>query len=658
MRVLNRRAASVPSSSLVDGLNPAQRRAVLHGDGPLLIVAGAGSGKTTVLTRRIAHMVTERGVDPSSVLAITFTNKAAAEMKERLSAVLGSRMSGMWVATFHSALLRILRRHSEMVGLRPGFSIYDPDDCRKLLANVTEDCGYDPKVIKVQGTAALISRAKNTLTSPADLARETGSGAQPARARIFAAYQETLGRVNAVDFDDILVKAVELFRTHPEVLAHYQERFSRVCVDEYQDTNIPQHEVVVALAKTHRHVTIVGDSDQAIYMFRGAKVGNILHFDRAFPEVATILLEENYRSTKTILDAANEVIAHNEERTKKRLFTSKSGGAEIAVVRVSAGEAEAAWIAGAAKREIALGKRGGEIAVLCRTKVVGRGVEVAMLSAQVPCRFVGGVAFFQRSVVKDLLAYLRLVVNPDDEIAFRRVVNVPRRAVGEASVASIRRFARTQRDPFGAAIRRSDEMALAKAAAAGLASFVSVLDEARRMEMAGVGPSEVLEAIVEAVGFYDHLAKLGDDVAESQIDAAETLIDLAGRQTSIESFLEQALLSSETDEVDETEGRVLIMTVHAAKGLEFPVVFVPALEEGVFPGLRLSTPEEAGALDAVQRAEVEEERRLAYVAITRAKERLVLSWAAERRRYGSSEKHEPSRFLAELPARVRQGAGE
>jgi len=365
MRILNRVQSS--SSPLVDGLNPAQRAAVLFGDGPLLIVAGAGSGKTTVLTRRIAHMVEERGVDPSSVLAITFTNKAATEMKERLSAVLGSRMSGMWVATFHSALLRILRRQAEMVGLRPGFTIYDPDDCRKLLANVTEDCGYDPKVIKVQGTASLISRAKNSLTSPADLAAETGSGAQPARARIFATYQETLARVNALDFDDILVKAVELFQSHPEVLAYYQERFGRIFVDEYQDANVPQHEVVVALAREHRNVTCVGDGDQSIYAFRGAKVGNILHFDRAFPEVATILLEENYRSTKTILEAANEVIAHNEERTKKRLFTAKSGGAEIAVLQLSSGEEEAAWIAGTAKREIASGKRGGEIAVLCRT---------------------------------------------------------------------------------------------------------------------------------------------------------------------------------------------------------------------------------------------------------------------------------------------------
>jgi DNA helicase-2/ATP-dependent DNA helicase PcrA len=318
-----------------------------------------------------------------------------------------------------------------MVGLRPGFSIYDPDDCRKLLANVTEDCGYDPKVIKVGGTASLISRAKNSLVSPADLARETGSGAQPARARIFAAYQETLARVNALDFDDILVKAVELFRGHPEVLAHYQSRFGHLFVDEYQDTNVPQHEVVVALAKTHRNVTCVGDGDQSIYRFRGAQVGNILHFDRAFPEVATILLEENYRSTKTILEAANEVIAHNEERTKKRLFTSRSGGAEIAVRRFSSGEEEAAWIAGAAKREIASGKRGGEIAVLCRTKVVGRGVEVAMLSAQVPCRFVGGVAFFSRSVVKDLLAYLRLQPGRRDRLPPGRERAPPVRRGGE-----------------------------------------------------------------------------------------------------------------------------------------------------------------------------------------------------------------------------------
>ncbi|MHB1762655.1 MAG: ATP-dependent helicase [Acidimicrobiales bacterium] len=640
-------------SSLVDGLNPQQQAAVLYDAGPLLIVAGAGSGKTTVLTHRIAHMVHERGARPDEVLAITFTNKAAGEMRERLQRLLGGQMSGMWVATFHSAFLRILRAHSQSAGLRPGFVIYDPDDCRKLLANVTEDCGYDPKVLKVQGTAALISRAKNSLISPSVLVHRTGSSAQSARARIFAEYQSALARVNAVDFDDILVKTVELFREHPEVLAHYQQRFRHLLVDEYQDTNMPQHEAIVALAREHRSVTCVGDGDQGIYGFRGAHIGNIIHFDQSFPEVHTILLEQNYRSTPTILEAANEVIAHNAERTPKRLFTTRAGGAEIEVRRFVRGEDEASWIAAEARSLLASGIRGPQIAVLCRTKVVGRGIEAAMLGRQVPCRFIGAVPFFSRSVVKDLLAYCRLVVNPDDEIAFRRVVNVPRRGVGDTSVATIRRFVRGGHAPFGTAIRTIDQIGLPPRAADGLASFLGVLDDARRIVEAGGNAGEMCQAIVDTIGFYDHLAKLGDDVAETQIEAVETIIEMAGRHNSVEAFLELTSLSSETDELDEEDRRVLIMTVHAAKGLEFPIVFVPSLEEGVFPGLRLSSPGTIGPLDHEQLAELEEERRLAYVAITRAQERLVLSWALERRRFAVPEVHQPSRFLSELPERLR-----
>ena len=632
-------------------LNPAQREAVLAPPGPLLIVAGAGSGKTTVLTTRVAHMVADLGVDPSSVLAITFTNKAAREMKERLTSLLGGEVRKAWVATFHSALLRVLRGHAGEIGLRPGFSVFDQDDQRKLVANVTEDCGYDPKVLKVRSTLALIGQAKSALVSPSEIVRQKLGSYSNAQVQIAAAYQEALASANALDFDDILVGAVTLFRDHPAVLAHYQERFSHIFVDEYQDTNVPQHAVVSLLAREHRDLTVVGDSDQSIYAFRGAKIANILSFDKAFPEARTIVLEQNYRSTPAILDAANKVIAHNLERPEKVLFTDRSGGAAISISRFATGDDEAASVALQARRLIDSGRRGGDIAVLCRTKEVGRGIERAMLVAQVPCRFVGAVPFFQRGVVRDLVAYLRLVSNPSDEIAFRRVVNLPRRAIGEVSAAKIRSFARAAREPVGLAIRHFDEIGLPKASEAGLSRLSLLLESCRDLVANRGSPGDLLAHVIKETSFYEHLAKQGDDVAKSQGEAAETLLDLARRFKDVGAFLEQAALSSETDEVDEKGATVLIMTVHASKGLEFPVVFVPALEEGVFPDLRLGGgPLDELCLDTDQRAELEEERRLAYVAITRAKEHLLLSFAGERYRYGTLQYPTASRFLSELGA--------
>ena len=632
-------------------LNPAQREAVLAPAGPLLIVAGAGSGKTTVLTTRVAHMVLERGVDPRSVLAITFTNKAAREMKERLSAHLGGEVRRMWVATFHSALLRVLRGHAGEIGLRPAFSVFDQDDQRKLVANLTEDCGYDPKVLKVASTCSLIARAKSSLSSPAEIAAAAHSGFETAQVEIAKAYEAALALANALDFDDILVGAVRLFRDHPAVLAHYQERFLHIFVDEYQDTNAPQHVVVSLLAQRHRDLTVVGDSDQSIYAFRGAKIANILSFDRSFPEARTIVLEQNYRSSPAILDAANKVISHNLERAEKVLFTDRAGGAAISVSRFATSADEASGIAAKARALIDSGRRGGDIAVLCRTKDVGRGIEQAMLLAQVPCRFVGAVPFFQRGVVRDLVAYLRLVSNPSDEIAFRRVVNLPRRGIGDVSAAKIWSFARAAREPVGLAVRHFDEIGLPSAAEAGLSRLFLLLDQCRDLSANGGSPGDLLAHVIKETSFYDHLAKQGDDVAKSQVEAAEVLLYLAGQHKDVGAFLEQAALFSETDEVDEKGEAVLIMTVHASKGLEFPVVFVPALEEGVFPDLRLGGRYLSElCLDIEQRAELEEERRLAYVAITRAKEHLFLSCAGERYRYAVPQYPEESRFLSELGA--------
>jgi len=634
----------------LSGLNAQQRAAVCHGGGPLVVIAGAGSGKTRVLTTRIAHLVTERGVDAASVLAITFTNKAAREMKERLETMLGSATLGrMQVATFHSAFLRVLRCYPEAVGLRDGFTIFDTDDCAKLVENVTEDLGYDPKTLKPRGTLGAISAAKNALVSPAALARSASGRIAHAHAHIYGAYQLALLRNNAVDFDDILVHTVTLFTTHADVLAMYQDRWQHILVDEYQDTNIAQNNIVGLLGAIHRNVTVVGDPDQAIYGFRGAKIANILTFGRVFPEATTIALEQNYRSTATILDAANEVIQNNPGRPEKNLWTDTADGARIVVHTSANGLAEAAWIADEVGALRGRGVRGPDIAVLCRGKVTGRGVEEALLAAGIPCVFSGAVAFFERAHIKDLLAYLRLVVNRADELAFRRIVNTPRRSVGPASIRKLRTWARYRDLDIDEAMKRCAEVdELPAKATEGLLGLHQVLETARAQNAAGVGPDEVLADIIDATGYLAHVEQSAKGSQQHALEGVERLLVIAGGHASVLSLLEIAELSSQWDQDaagDVTDERVVIMTIHGAKGLEWPVVFVPAMEEGVFPDARCTSG-----------PELEEERRLAYVAITRAKQRLYLSHAQSRMRFGSSERNKPSRFLGEIPAHLVSGS--
>jgi DNA helicase-2/ATP-dependent DNA helicase PcrA len=625
--------------NVLDGLNPEQHQAVLHGDGPLLVVAGAGSGKTRVLTVRIAHLVNDRGVDPRSILAITFTNKAAREMKTRLADLLGDAMEGMWVSTFHSACLRILRAHGERVGLRPGFTIYDEDDALKLLAIAAIDEGLDPKAISMKATHAMISSAKAALISPAKMSPMVTTAMESARLRVYDAYQKALLAHNAVDFDDILVKTVGLFRTCPDVLAHYQAKFHHVLVDEYQDTNVAQNEIVRLLGECHRNVCVVGDVDQAIYRFRGAEIANILTFEKMFPGTHTVVLDRNYRSTAHILGAANGVIGHNTERPEKHLRTDKTGGSRVLRYDAASGIAEMEWLAGRVADLLHSGTPGGDIAVLCRQKAIGRDAEAALIAANIACRFVGAVSFYDRKYIKDIIGYLRFVSNPDDEIAFRRIVNTPRRAVGDASVAKLQRWARHHAASFNDAMARSDEVReMPPRAAKGLAELAALMDKARSLADGGSSAGDVLAFVVESIGYRQHLTDDDEEATEARLAGLDLLLRVAATHASVGSFLDAAGLASADDD-STADRRVVIMTVHGAKGLEFPVVFVPAMEEGIFPDSR--------SLDSPK--DVEEERRLAYVAITRAKQRLFLSHAHQRVRYGQTEYNEPSRFLDEIP---------
>jgi DNA helicase-2/ATP-dependent DNA helicase PcrA len=624
---------------VLDGLNPEQTEAVLHGDGPLLVFAGAGSGKTKVLTTRIAYLVKERGVDPELVLAITFTNKAAREMKERIGVLLGRGASKMWVATFHSACLRLLRPYAELIGLRPGFTILSDDDTRRVVKNAIDDCNYDPKLVSPAGAETAISRWKNQLLTPKQAWQGAGtSDTDIKRARIYEAYQKLLVEANVVDFDGILFYMVVLLRDHPDVRERIQGRFTHIFVDEYQDTNVAQNEIIRMLGAIHQNVCVVGDADQSIYRFRCAEIKNIMQFEKTFPGARTITLERNYRSTKKILDAANAVIEHNVMRPPKNLWTDEGGGAQIVIERHRDDTVERQWLAGEVVRLLNRGMKGGDIAVLCRIKAVGQEIETALLAREVPCKLVGGTAFLARAHIRDALGYLRMVVNPNDETAFRRIVNVPRRAIGDTSIKKIRSKARAMALPLGEAVRRGADLDIPVKAQDGLSEFVAVLDAARELDESGVPASETLELIFDRTKFRDDILKLGADVSGYKLRDIDTLVELAMSYPNVERFLEEVALMSETDDEDTSDRRVRITTIHSAKGLEWSVVFVPAMEENIFPDGRSDSDED-----------IEEERRLAYVAITRARERLYLSSARRRMIYGKFMDNAPSRFLAEIP---------
>jgi len=636
--------AAVP---LIDGLNPDQLDAVVHTEGPLLVVAGAGSGKTRVLTHRIAHLVGEHGVNPVRILAITFTNKAADEMRERVASLVGPVARKMWVSTFHSACVRILRREAAAIGYPSSFSIYDQADAQRLTGYVIRDLALDPKRFTPKGVHAQISQYKNDLIFAAEARERAANIFERKIADIYTEYQARLVKAGAMDFDDLLTNAVRLFREHPDVLAQYQERFEHILVDEYQDTNRAQNELILTLGAVHRNVCVVGDSDQSIYRFRGADLRNILEFEEAFPDVTVIVLEQNYRSTQTILDAANAVIDHNSARKPKHLWTDQGQGPRIVRYHAEDEGDEARWVvrtlADLHERE---GYRWGDMAIFYRTNAQSRVVEEALMRAGSPYKVVGGTRFYDRREIKDALAYLRAVVNPADEVSVKRVLNVPKRGVGETSVARLDGFASAEGITFAEALRRADEVGVTGSAARGVAAFVELLDHL--VTLVPEGPGDLLQGALEASGYLAELEAEHTVEAAGRLENLGELVGSAREFVEVAEFMEQVALVADSDEVDGDESRVILMTLHTAKGLEYPVVFLVGAEEGVFPHIRALTEPD----------ELEEERRLAYVGITRARERLYISHAWSRTLFGSTQYNPPSRFVDEIPAELVEAIGE
>ena len=637
--------AAPTENPLLEGLNPAQFEAVTHADGPLLVVAGAGSGKTRVLTHRIAHLIEEHRVSPFEILAITFTNKAAAEMRERVGRLVGPVAEKMWVSTFHSACVRILRRDATRLGYPSSFTIYDQADAVRLTSYVLRDLNIDPRRFPPRAVHAAISAAKNDGVD-FDTFREKAKNIYDRKiAEVYTEYQLRLHRAGAMDFDDLLAVTVQLLQTQPEVLAHYQERFRHVLVDEYQDTNVVQNDLVMLLGEEHRNVCVVGDSDQSVYAFRGADMRNILEFETAFPDATLVVLEQNYRSTQTILDAANAVIAHNVARKPKDLWTESGSGEKIVRFQGEDEIDESQWIT----REMSRLHDGGDVrwsdmAVFYRTNAQSRVIEEQLIKAGVPYRVVGGTRFMDRKEVKDAMAYLKGIVNTTDEVSLKRVLNVPKRGVGDQTVGRLETFARSKGISFVDALRRWDEAGVAPRSARGIEAFLGILDDLGTQ--VGDGPAAMLESILDRSGYLAELEAEGTIEAEGRAENLAELVGMAKDHTTVDEFLEQVSLVADTDALpdpdDPSETGVVMMTLHSAKGLEFPVVFIAGMEESVFPHMRALT----------EPAELEEERRLCYVGLTRARERLYLSHAWCRTLHGTTQYNPPSRFLDEIPSHL------
>jgi ATP-dependent DNA helicase UvrD/PcrA len=636
-------------------LNPAQQAAVEHPGGPLLVLAGAGSGKTRVLTARIAHLIKSQGLAPQRIFAVTFTNKAAAEMRTRVGTLLGADPRGLWIGTFHSLSARLLRREAPLLGFGPNFTIYDVDDQAALIRRILEQRGVSPKAYPPRALQGIISGAKNRMLLPEELGAQADTPLARVAADVFAALGPALKQANAMDFDDLLLNPLVLFREHPERLAYWQDRFQHVLVDEFQDTNAAQYLLVKQLARKHGNLCVVGDDDQAIYGWRGADVRHMLAFQQDFPGTTLIKLEQNYRSTQIILDSANGVIAENATRLGKTLFTAKQGGDPVVLLTAADERDEAEWLANEFSRLAADDDIAYEgMAVLYRTNAQSRPIEEAFRFRRIPYRLVGAVSFYERREVKDLLAYLRLIANPADDEAFMRVVNVPRRGIGDASLGLLVQAATTWRKPLlqvaeGAA-RVAELRPNVRDAFTGVAALV-----ARLRHAAGhADPATVLEAVLTATGYEQYLAEEGAEGIErienvreliagaaawAEVQSGETEEGEGG--SPLERYLTQAALITPVDEAKDVAG-VTLTTTHMAKGLEWPVVALAGLEDGLFPLSRTVT--EAGG--------VEEERRLCYVGLTRAREKLYLSWARTRYRNGRLDLAEPSRFLEAVPPEV------
>ncbi|MFF3815970.1 DNA helicase PcrA [Streptomyces bluensis] len=661
---------AVDPAALLEGLNENQRAAVVHSGSPLLIVAGAGSGKTRVLTHRIAHLLGERNVHPGQILAITFTNKAAGEMKERVEQLVGPRANAMWVMTFHSACVRILRRESKKLGFTSSFSIYDAADSKRLMALVCRDLDLDPKRYPPKSFSAKISNLKNELIDEEDFAAQAADGFEKTLAQAYALYQSRLREANALDFDDLIMTTVNLLRAFPDVAEHYRRRFRHVLVDEYQDTNHAQYALVRELVGTSEHpvdvppsaydippaeLCVVGDADQSIYAFRGATIRNILQFEEDYPDATTILLEQNYRSTQTILSAANAVIERNESRRPKNLWTNAGAGARITGYVADTEHDEAQFVADEIDRLTDAGEaKAGDVAVFYRTNAQSRVFEEVFIRVGLPYKVVGGVRFYERKEVRDVLAYLRVLANPEDSVPLRRILNVPKRGIGERAEAMIDALAQREKISFPQALRRVDEAyGMAARSTNAVKRFNTLMEDLRTIVDSGAGPATILEAILERTGYLAELQASTDPQDETRIENLQELAAVAlefeqeraeGESVALSDFLEQVALVADSDQIPDEEedgsGVITLMTLHTAKGLEFPVVFLTGMEDGVFPHMR--------ALG--QTKELEEERRLAYVGITRARERLYLTRSTLRSAWGQPSYNPPSRFLEEIPA--------
>ncbi|MGW1727144.1 DNA helicase PcrA [Streptomyces sp. NPDC002306] len=660
---------AIDPASLLEGLNENQRAAVVHSGAPLLIVAGAGSGKTRVLTHRIAHLLGERHVHPGQILAITFTNKAAGEMKERVEHLVGPRANAMWVMTFHSACVRILRRESKRLGFTSSFSIYDAADSKRLMALVCRDLDLDPKRFPPKSFSAKISNLKNELIDEEDFAAQATDGFEKTLAQAYAMYQSRLREANALDFDDLIMTTVNLLRAFPDVAEHYRRRFRHVLVDEYQDTNHAQYALVRELVGTAEHpvdvppgefdlqpaeLCVVGDADQSIYAFRGATIRNILQFEEDYPNATTILLEQNYRSTQTILSAANAVIERNESRRPKNLWTNAGAGASITGYVADTEHDEAQFVADEIDRLTdARQAKAGDVAVFYRTNAQSRVFEEIFIRVGLPYKVVGGVRFYERKEVRDVLAYLRVLANPEDSVPLRRILNVPKRGIGERAEAMIDALSQREKISFPQALRRVDEAyGMAARSTNAVQRFNALMEDLRTIVESGAGPATVLEAVLERTGYLAELQASTDPQDETRIENLQELAAVAlefeqesgeGEATGgLSEFLERVALVADSDQIPDEEdgdGVITLMTLHTAKGLEFPVVFLTGMEDGVFPHMR--------ALG--QAKELEEERRLAYVGITRARERLYLTRSAMRSAWGQPSYNPPSRFLEEIP---------
>ncbi|WP_371654272.1 MULTISPECIES: DNA helicase PcrA [unclassified Streptomyces] len=656
----------VDPATLLEGLNGNQRAAVVHAGSPLLIVAGAGSGKTRVLTHRIAHLLATRGVHPGQILAITFTNKAAGEMKERVEQLVGPRAHAMWVMTFHSACVRILRRESKKLGFTSSFSIYDAADSKRLMALVCRDLDLDPKKFPPKSFSAKISNLKNELIDEETFAGQAVDGFEKTLAQAYAMYQARLREANALDFDDIIMTTVHLLQAFPDVAEHYRRRFRHVMVDEYQDTNHAQYTLVRELVgpagqdEAPGELCVVGDADQSIYAFRGATIRNILRFEEDYPDATTIMLEQNYRSTQTILSAANAVIERNESRRPKNLWTDAGAGAQITGYVADTEHDEAQFVADEIDRLTDAGDaKAGDVAIFYRTNAQSRVFEEIFIRVGLPYKVVGGVRFYERKEVRDVLAYLRVLANPEDVVPLRRVLNVPKRGIGDRAEAMIDALSLREKITFPQALRRVDEAyGMAARSANAVKRFNQLMDDLRTIVDSGAGPAVVLEAVLEQTGYLAELQASTDPQDETRIENLQELAAVAlefeqargeaegaeGAVTpTLAEFLEQVALVADSDQIpdedEEGSGVITLMTLHTAKGLEFPVVFLTGMEDGVFPHMR--------ALGQVK--ELEEERRLAYVGITRARERLYLTRSSMRSAWGQPSYNPPSRFLEEIP---------